>query len=120
MSEPITISLSPAIVHFTDLVKGNTLAFLITMTDSNNNAIDVSADNFEMEICRADGTLLTTLGLGNGLEITGPGTIYGEMPPADTANLSPNLTYIYEVKWTTGTYVRNISWGTINVMITKP
>lgn len=116
MSEPSTISLSPAIVHFIDLVQGDTLAFQVVLTDGDGNPIDISADDFNMEIRRADGSLVTSLGIGNGLEMTGPGVIYGEMEPADTVNLDPNFTYNYDLQWTTGTYVRTISWGTIKVM----
>lgn len=116
MSEPSTISLAPAIVHFTDLVQGDTLAFEVTMQDANGDPIDISADDFNMEIRRADGSLVVALGIGNGLEITGPGVIYGEMEPSNTAIMDPNLTYNYDLQWSTGTYVRTISWGTIKVM----
>ena len=116
MSEPNTISLSPAIVHFTDLVQGDTLVFEVSMQDAAGDPIDISADDFNMEIRRADGSLVVALGIGNGIEITGPGVVYGEMDPAVTALMDPNLTYNYDLQWTTGTYVRTISWGTIKVM----
>lgn len=108
-----TISLSPAIVHFENLVQGDTLAFQISLTDGDGNPIDISADQFDMEIRRADGSLVIALGLGNGLEITGPGVLYGQVEPVTTAALDPDYTYNYDVQWTTGTYVRTISWGTI-------
>lgn len=108
-----TISLSPAIVHFEDLVQGDTLAFQITLTDGDGNPVDISADQFDMEIRRLDGSLVLALGIGNGLEITAPGVLYGQVEPATTANLDPDYTYNYDVQWTTGTYVRTISWGTI-------
>lgn len=108
-----TISLSPAIVHFEDLVQGDTLAFQITLTDAGGAMIPISGDQFDMEIRRADGSLVLALSLGNGLEITGPGVVYGQVDPATTANLDPDYTYNYDVQWTTGTYVRTISWGTI-------
>lgn len=116
MSKPNTISLSPAIVHFTDLVQGDTLAFQVTIEDAAGDPVDISADDFNMEIRRADGSLVVALGIGDGLEITGPGVVYGEMDPAVTALMDPNLTYNYDLQWTTGTYVRTISWGTIKVM----
>lgn len=116
MTDAQTISLSPAIVHFTDLVQGDTLAFEIDMTDADGDPIDISADDFNMEIRRLDGSLVLALGIGNGLSITGPGKVYGEVDAADTAGLDPDFTYQYDVQWTTGSYVRTISWGTIKSM----
>ncbi len=113
MNDAQTISLSPAIVHFTDLVQGDTLAFQIVITDADGDPVDISADDFDMEIRRLDGSLVIALGIGNGLSITGPGALYGEMAAADTALLDPDFTYQYDVQWTTGSYVRTISWGTI-------
>lgn len=116
MTDAQTISLSPAIVHFEDLVQGDTMAFQITLEDADGDPIDISADDFNMEIRRLDGSLVLALGIGNGLEITDPGTLYGEVAPADTALLDPDYTYNYDVQWTTGTYVRTISWGTIKAL----
>jgi len=113
MTDAQTISLSPAIVHFEDLVQGDTMAFQFTLEDAAGDPIDISADDFNMEIRRLDGSLVLALGIGNGLEITDPGTLYGEVDPADTVLLDPDYTYNYDVQWTTGTYVRTISWGTI-------
>lgn len=112
-SDAQTISLSPAIVHFQDLVQGDTLAFQIVLTDAAGDPIDISADQFDMDIRRLDGSLVLALSLGNGLSITDPGTVYGEVDPADTATLDPDFSYQYDVQWTAGTYVRTISWGTI-------
>lgn len=116
MTDAQTISLSPAIVHFTDLVQGDTMGFQIVLTDGDGDPIDISADTFDMEIRRLDGSLVLTLGIGDGLEITDPGTLYGEIDPADTVSLDPDYTYWYDIQWTTGTYVRTISWGTIKAM----
>lgn len=116
MTDAQFISLSPAIVHFQDLVQGDTLAFQITMTDGNDDPIDISADEFDMEIRRADGSLVLALSIGDGLSVTGPGTLYGEVAPADTVNLEPDFVYQYDVQWRTDTYTRTISWGTIKIL----
>ena len=116
MSDPQTISLSPAIVHFKDLVQGDTLAFQITLTDANGDPIDISGDEFDMDIRRADGSLVLALTLGDGLSITDPGTLYGEVPPADTDDLEPDFVYQYDVQWRTGTYTRTITWGTLKIL----
>ena len=113
MSDPQTISLSPAIVHFEDLVQGNTLAFQISLTDAAGDAIPITADEFEMEIRRPDGSLVLALGVGNGLEFTDPGKLYGEVESADTVGLDPDYEYVYEVLWTNSGFKRSISWGKI-------
>lgn len=113
MNDPQTISLSPAIVHFEDLVQGNTLAFEISLTDAAGDPIPITGDDFEMEIRKPDGSLVLALGIGNGLEFTDPGKLYGEVEHTDTVGLDPDYVYIYEVLWTTGTFVRSISWGQI-------
>lgn len=116
MSDPQTISLSPAIVHFQDLVQGDTLAFKIVLTDAAGDAIDISSDEFDMDIRRADGSLVLTLTLGDGLSVTDPGTLYGEVDPADTDDLEPDFEYRYDVQWRTGTYTRTIAWGTLKIL----
>lgn len=116
MTDAQTISLSPAIVHFQDLVQGDTLAFQITLEDDAGDPIDISGDTFDMEIRRLDGSLVLALSLGNGLEITDPGTLYGEVGPDDTADLDTDFTYTYDIQWTASTFVRTISWGTIKAL----
>lgn len=111
-----TISLSPAIVHFQDLVQGDTLAFEIVLTDGAGAPVDLTGTTVDMEIRRLDGSLVLALGIGNGLEFTDPGTIYGEIDAADTVGLDPDFTYQYDVQWTTGSYVRTLSWGTIKAL----
>lgn len=113
MNEPQTISLSPAIVHFEELVQGNSLAFLLSLTDANDDPIDISADDFDMEIRRPDGSLVLALGLGNGLSVTDPGKLYGEIEYADTVAWEPDYIYLYEVLWTTGAFRRSVSFGQI-------
>lgn len=113
MNDPQTISLSPAIVHFEDLVQGNTLAFEISLTDAAGDPIPITGDDFEMEIRRPDGSLVLALGIGNGLEFTDPGKLYGEVEHTDTVGLDPDYVYIYEVLWITGTFRRSVSWGQI-------
>lgn len=113
MSDPQTISLSPAVIHFEDLVQGNTLAFEISLTDANGDPIDISADDFDMEIRRPDGSLVLALGIGAGLEFTDPGKVYGEVVPADTVDLDPDYIYEYDVRWTSSTFVRTVSFGII-------
>lgn len=112
-TDPQTISLSPAIVHFEDLVQGNTLAFLITLTDANNDPIDISSDDFDMEIRRPDGSLVLALSIGNGLEFADPGQVYGEVESVDTIGLDPDYTYEYDVRWTSSAFVRTVSFGQI-------
>lgn len=116
MTDAQTISLSPAIVHFQDLVQGDTLAFQITLEDADGDPVDISGDTFDMDIRRLDGSLVLALSLGNGLEITDPGTLYGEVGPDDTVGLDPDFTYAYDVQWTADTFVRTISWGTIKAL----
>lgn len=116
MTDPQTISLSPAIVHFENLVQGDTLAFKIVLTDADGDPIDISADEFDMEIRRLDGSLVFAFTLGGGLSIPEAGTLYGEIGPDDTATLDPDFEYRYDVQWRTGTYTRTIAWGTVKTM----
>lgn len=117
-TDATTISLRPAIVHFTDLVEGDTLSFKITLTDDDGAAIDLTGTTTEMDVKRADESLVLTLTVGDGITYTDPGG--GEMTivvdAADTENLDPQYTYRYDVQWTSGTTVRTIAWGTIQTI----
>lgn len=115
MSDPQTISLSPAIVHIDDLMQNNTLSFVVSITDANNDPVDISGDDFEMEIRTSDDTLVMALGIGNGIEFTDPGKIYVEIDYADTVGLDPDKTYTYEVVWIFSGYRRSVAFGNIEV-----
>ncbi len=113
-----TISYQPAIVHFADLVQGDTLSFKITLTDDAAAPIDITGTTADMEIKRADDSLVLALTVGNGIEYTDAGN--GEMTitveAADTAGLDPEYTYKYDVQWTNGTTIRTLAWGTIKTI----
>lgn len=116
MNEPQTISLSPAIVHFEDLVQGDTMTWRITLTDGNSDPIDVTGDSFDMDIRRLDNSLVLSFAIGDGIEITGAGEITGTIDPADTVGLEQDFTYQYDVQWTSGATVRTIAWGQIQLL----
>lgn len=116
MADPQTISLSPAIVYFEDLVQKNTLPATISLTDADGDPIPISNDEFEMEIRRADDSLVLALGLGNGIEFGDPGKIHIQIEPDDTVGLDPDYIYKYEVLWITGDFRRSIAYGTIQTL----
>jgi len=113
-----TISYQPAIVHFADLVQGDTLSFKITLTDDAATPIDITGTTADMEIKRADDSLVLALTVSDGIEYTDAGN--GEMTitveAADTAGLDPEYTYKYDVQWTNGTTIRTLAWGTIKTI----
>lgn len=113
-----TISYQPAIVHFADLVQGDTLSFKITLTDDAGDPISLTGTDADMEIKRADDSLVLALSVGNGITFTNPGggemTI--EVEAADTTNLDPEYIYRYDVQWTSGTTIRTIAWGNIRTI----
>ena len=113
-----TISYKPAIVHFTDLVQGDTMSFKVTLTDDAGDPIDLTGTTADMEIKRADGTLVLALTTGDGIEFTDAGN--GEMTvtveASDTTAFDPDYTYRYDVQWTNATTVRTVAWGTIQVI----
>lgn len=112
-----TISLAPAITYFNNLVQGNSLSFKITLTDDNGDPIDITTDDAAMDIKRLDGTLTLALTVGDGITFTDPGN--GEMTiaieAADTVSLDPDYTYEYDVRWISGTSVRTLAYGTIDL-----
>ena len=113
-----TISYQPAIVHFADLVQGDTLSFKITLTDDAATPIDITGTTADMEIKRADDSLVLALTVSDGIEYTDAGN--GEMTitveAAATAGLDPEYTYKYDVQWTNGTTIRTLAWGTIKTI----
>ena len=114
MSDPTTISLRPAVVHFEDLVQGDDLNFTVALTDDAGDPVNITADDFKMQIRRADSSVVKTLTVGSGITITGTNTIYGTVPAADTANLEPDYTYNYDIQWTlSGGAIRTIVSGRI-------
>lgn len=115
MTDPQTISLSPAIVHLEDLVQNNTLSFVVSLTDGNGDPIPITGDDFEMEIRKADGSLVLALGIGDGIEFTDPGKIYVEIDYADTVALDPDCTYLYEVVWIFDTFRRSVAFGSLQI-----
>ncbi len=116
MSDPTTISLRPAVVHFEDLVQGDDLNFTVALTDENGAPVNISGDSFKMQIRRADNSVVKTLTTGGGITITGTNTIYGSVPAADTASLEPDYTYNYDIQWTlSGSLIRTIVSGRIRV-----
>lgn len=112
------ISYRPAIVHFTDLVQGDTMSFKIVLTDDAASPIDLTGTTADMEIKRVDNTLVLALTTGDGIEFTDAGN--GEMTitieASDTSALDPEYTYRYDVQWTNGTTVRTLAWGTIGII----
>lgn len=114
MSDPTTISLRPAVVHFEDLVQGDDLNFTVALTDDNGDPVNISGDSFKMQIRRADGSVVKTLTTGGGITITGTNTIYGTVAGTDTDDLDPDYTYNYDIQWTlSGGTVRTIVSGRI-------
>lgn len=113
-----TISLRPAVVHFTDLVEGDTLSFKITLTDDAGDPINLTGTTTEMDIKRLDESLVLTLTVGDGITYTNPtgGEMTIVVDAADTANLEPQYTYRYDVQWTNGTTIRTVAWGTIQTI----
>lgn len=113
-----TISMRPAVVHFTDLVEGDTLSFKITLTDDAGDPIDLTGTTTEMDIKRADESLVLTLTIGDGITYTDAagGEMTIEVDAADTANFDPQYIYRYDVQWTNGTTVRTLAWGTIQTI----
>lgn len=113
-----TISLSPALVNFEELVQGDSLSFKITLTDDAGDPIDLTGTDAEMDVKRLDGSLVFTLIVGDGITFTDPGG--GEMTiavePSETETLDPEYTYRYDVQWTNGTSVRTLAWGTIQTI----
>lgn len=113
-----TISLSPAIVNFEDLVQGDTLSFKITLTNDAGAAIDLTGTTTDMEVKRADDSLVFALTVGDGITYTDAagGEMTIVLEPAETVTLDPEYTYRYDVQWTSGTTVRTLAWGTISTI----
>lgn len=117
-TDATTISLRPAVVHFTDLVEGDTLSFKITLTDDAGDPIDLTGTTTDMDIKRADDSLVLTLTVGDGITYTDPtgGEMTLTVDASETDNLDPQYTYRYDVQWTNGTTVRTVAWGTIQTI----
>ena len=113
-----TISYLPAVVHFTDLVQGDTLSFKITLTDDAGAAITLVGTTADMEIKRLDDSLVLALTIGDGITYTNPtgGEMTISIDAADTVGLDPEYTYRYDVQWTSGATIRTLAWGTIRTI----
>lgn len=113
-----TISYQPAIVHFTDLVQGDTLSFMVNLTDDAGDPIDITGTTADMEIKRADDTLVLALTVGAGITFTdaGNGQMTIAVDASDTAAFDPEYIYRYDLQWTNGTTVRTLAWGTIRTI----
>ena len=113
-----TISYLPAVVHFTDLVQGDTLSFKITLTDDAGAAITLVGTTADMEIKRLDDSLVLALTIGDGITYTNPtgGEMTISIDAADTVGFDPEYTYRYDVQWTSGTTIRTLAWGTIRTI----
>lgn len=113
-----SISYRPAIVHQDDIVQGNTCSFRVTLKDENQTAINLTGTTADMEIKRFDGTLVLALTIGDGITYTNAagGEMTITIDAADTANLDPEYTYLYDVRWTNGANVRTVAAGNLKIM----
>lgn len=113
-----SISYRPAIVHQDDIVQGDTCSFRVTLQDETDTAINLTGTTANMEIKRLDGTLVLALSIGDGITYTNAAA--GEMTitidAADTDNLEPEYTYLYDVQWTNGSNVRTVAAGHLKIM----
>lgn len=112
-----TISYQPAIVHFTDLVQGDSLSFKVIIK-SDGTPVNLSGTTTDMDIKRLDDSVVLSLAVGDGITYTNPGA--GEMTiliePSESLNFDPEYTYRYDIQWTNGTSVRTVAWGTITTL----
>lgn len=113
-----SISYRPAIVHQDDIVQGDTCSFRVTLSDENDDPINLTGTTAYMEIKRNDGTLVLALTIGDGITYTNAagGEMTITIDSSDTANLDPEYTYNYDVQWTNGGNVRTVAAGNLKIM----
>ena len=112
-----TLSFAPALVDHVDVVQGNTWAFVVTLLDDAGAGINLTGTTADMEIKRLDGTLVLALSIGDGITYTDPtdGEMTIAVDAADTVNLDPEFTYLYDVRWTNGATVRTVASGELRM-----
>lgn len=73
-----------------DIIQNDTWSVNISVQDSLGQYIDFTNYTFEMEVRDKDGgkVVCATASLGHGISVTGLGTIYVEMTPAQTKNFT--------------------------------
>lgn len=113
-----SISYRPAIVHQDDIVQGDTCSFRVVLKDENDDPINLTGTTADMEIKRLDGTLVLALSIGDGITYTDAagGEMTITIDAADTADLEPEYTYLYDVQWTNGANVRTVAAGHLKIM----
>ncbi len=111
------LSFAPALVDHVDVVQGNTWAFVVTLLDNAGAGINLTGTTADMEIKRLDGTLVLALSIGNGITYTDPtdGEMTITVAAADTVNLDPEFTYLYDVRWTNGATIRTVASGELRM-----
>lgn len=112
-----TLSFAPALVDHVDVVQGNTWAFVVTLLDDAGAGINLTGTTADMEIKRLDGTLVLALSIGNGITYTDPtaGEMTITVAAADTVNLDPEFTYLYDVRWANGATIRTVASGELRM-----
>ena len=113
-----SISYGPAIVNQDDIVQGDTCSFRVTLSDENEDPINLTGTTADMEIKRLDGTLVLALTIGDGITYTNPtaGEMTITIDAADTDTLEPEYTYRYDVQWTNGANIRTVVAGKLKIM----
>lgn len=114
-TDPQNISFSPAVVHFQDLVRGDSATFKITLEYEDGTPYDLTGYDVNMHLRRADDSLVLALGIGDGITVT-DNEILIDIAAADTEDLDQNYTYNYDVEISLGATVRTVSWGTFKTL----
>lgn len=114
-TDPQIISFSPAVAHFQDLVQGDSAQFKITLEYEDGSPYSLTGYDVNMNLRRADQSLVLALGIGDGIVVTG-NEIAITLDSADTEPLDPNYTYNYDVEISIGAIVRTVSWGTFKTL----